>query len=139
MFPLLEMKNYSRYIVKYLLNVLQKFNDKNSLTKDEYFLILDTVYTNKKNFPNDLKKDFTKIIPSLKTFLFKSNNDNYKQSFSVLFKKLASTNNNKPYQNCLCDVICEVFNREPATLNSWENCYKNHVEASAILLNYIGK
>lgn len=138
MFPLLEMKNYARYIVKYLLDVLNSLNEQATIAKEDYFLILDTVYSNKKNFPTEYKQKLIKIIPTLKPLLLNVNNESYKQSFNTLFKKLTTVTNNKPYQNCLCDIICDVFNKEPNCLNIWESNYKTSVEASAVLLSYIG-
>ncbi|KAJ8976095.1 hypothetical protein NQ317_008432 [Molorchus minor] len=46
--PLIDMKNYSSFVAKYLLDLISRNNNDDSLSRDEYLLILDTIYSNKK-------------------------------------------------------------------------------------------
>lgn len=134
--PLLEMKNYSRFVVQYLLDLLsRKYDD--SISRDEFLLILDTIYSNKKNFPTDLKEELSKKIANVKELLFKNNKEKYHSYIEVLLKKII-TNSNKPYQSYICDVLVEIFVKDATTLSTWNKVYAKNVAASSILLRHIG-
>lgn len=134
--PLLDMKNYSLYVVSYLLSVLNKENDA-SVSKEEFFLVLDTIYSNKKNFPKDLKQQLQSKVADLKLLLFANKKEKYYNYVEFVLKKIV-TNSNKPYQDCLCDVLVEVFHRDNTTLANWNKIYSKHIAGSSLLLNYIG-
>ncbi|KAJ8925970.1 hypothetical protein NQ315_009825 [Exocentrus adspersus] len=133
--PLMDMKNYSRFVTKYLVDLLSReYND--SVARDEFVLILDSVYSNKKNMPTDLKDELMRKSEKLKRLVFRNNKEKYHSYVEALLKKL-TTNSNKPYQDILCDVLVEVFVRDPTTLSNWSKVYTKNVAANALLLRYI--
>lgn len=137
MLPLIEMKNYSRYIVKYLINLIKNSEHQNVLiTKEEYLTLLDITYLGSKNFPSDLKQDLQISTPILKEALFAKNND-LGRLVDYFLRKI-NINNNKSYQNCLVDVIVECFIRDMSTIQIWTKIYAKNVSSSTILLSYIG-
>lgn len=133
--PLLDMKNYSRFVVKYLLDLLNRRYDE-FIVRDEFLLILDTIYSDKKNFPVDLREELYRKVPNLKTLLFK-NKDKYHAYVEVLLKRII-TNNNKPYQNYICDVLVDIFTKDATTMSIWNKAYAKNVAASSVLLCYMG-
>lgn len=135
--PLIEMKNYSRYVASYLLTLLSKKEDI-TITKEQFLLILDTIYLNKKNFPTDLKQKLSEKILDLKPLLFKNKKEKYQPFFELVFKKII-VNSNKSYQDCLCDILIDIFNKDETTLINWNKLYSKNVATSAILLRYISK
>lgn len=134
--PLLEMKNYSRFVVQYLLDLLnRKYDD--SISRDEFLLILDTIYSNRKNFPVDLKEELSKKIADVKGLLLKNNKETHHSYVEVFLKKII-TDSNKSYQSYICDVLVEVFAKDATTLSTWNKVYAKNVAASSILLRHIG-
>lgn len=131
------MKNYSRYVATYLLNLLSKKEDF-TITKEQYILLLDTVFSNNKNFPTDLKQELSKKLSTLQGVLFKNKKEKYQTFFDQLFKKIL-TNNNTLYQDCICDILIQIFEKDETILTNWNKIYSKNVAASAIILKYLGK
>ncbi|CAG9768719.1 unnamed protein product [Ceutorhynchus assimilis] len=136
MLPLLDMKSYSKYIVKYLIELTSQEHE-SPLTRDQYLLILDTTFSSKKNFPSELQKDLIGNLPKLKSLLF-SNKEKFNNSVELFLKKIAATTNIQ-YQNCLCDILVEIFTKDQSTLTSWNKVYSKNLLASALLLRFISK
>jgi hypothetical protein len=138
MLPLIELKHYSKYIVKYLIDLI-KNADGGSLTREQYVMLLESIFSNKKNFPNDLKQELISISPNLKFFLFGSlKSEAFHSSLEFYLKKI-TTNDSYLLQECLCDVIIQGLNRDQSSLDHWSKIYVKNIAPSAILLEYIGK
>lgn len=137
MLPLLDMKSYSRYVVKYLVDLTSR-DYEISLSRDQYLVILDTVYSSKKNFPNELQKGLVQNLPKLKKLLFSNKMEKFNSSVEVFLKKIAATSN-QSYQDCLCDILIEIFTRDQSTLAIWNKVFAKHLLASTVLLRYISK
>lgn len=137
MLPLIEMKNYSKYVVKYLLDLISQ-KEKVQITKEQYLLILDVIYSNRKNFPVELQKELYKHVPNLKAFLFANSKERYHNYVEHFLKRLSVTTNSS-YQNTLCDIIIEIYTKDQSTMAPWNKIYIKNVSSSAILLNYISK
>lgn len=131
------MKNYSRYIACYLLKLLNKKEDL-TITKEQFLLLLDTIYSNRKHFPADLKHELAEKMFDIKPLLFKNKKEKYHGFFDLVFKKIV-VNSNKSYQDCLCDILIDIFHKDETTLTNWSKVYSKNIAASAILLQYIGK
>ncbi|XP_018331860.1 transmembrane protein 214-A [Agrilus planipennis] len=136
MFPMIEMKNYSRYVTKYLIDLINRHHLEN-LSKEQYLLILDIVFANYKNFPADLRPSLNKIVPVSKQMLL---NQYKKESSSTiiepLLKKILSSNNNA-YRKEICDILVNCFIKDPSLFNSWNKIYNKNIQSSAFLLKYI--
>lgn len=138
MLPLIDMKNYSRFIIKYLIEIINRH--KNSyLSKDQYILVLDIIFSNKKNFPNDLTKDLNNILPILKNLMFNDgNNEKYYNFVDTLLKKLQN-NTNKLYRDEICDVLITCLIKDKTSFSAWSKNYTKSLSASAVVFNYIGE
>lgn len=137
MLPIIEMKNYSRYVITYLIDLINRFNDV-PITKEQYLSIMDIVYSNKKNVPTDLIQSLNNIVPKLKLLLFTNNSDKYNSFIEPLLKNLA-TNDNASYKDELCDVIITCLYKDHTCFGTWNKNYTKTLTSSAILLNYMGK
>lgn len=134
------MKNYSRYIVQYLIDLIN-LHDKVNITTENYLLVLDVAYANYKNFPNDLRKNMQSVASKLNSMLFAQNNGNYGKCYMLiepLLKKLQS-NSSSAYKDQICEVLVECLIKNPTAFSSWSKCYTKYLPQSAILLNYLGK
>ncbi|XP_050295863.1 transmembrane protein 214 [Anthonomus grandis grandis] len=135
MLPLLEMKSYSQYVLKYLVQLTNQ-DFETQLTKEQYLLILDTAFSSKKNLPAALQKDLVKNVPKLKKLLFSNKKERYNSYVEVLLKKINATTN-VSYQNALCDILIDIFNKDQSTLAVWNKVYSKNLLASAVLLRYM--
>ncbi|CAH1163610.1 unnamed protein product [Phaedon cochleariae] len=136
--PVIDIKSYSPYILSYLKNLISNSGDGNGiLTKEDFLLILDIIYTSKKHFPVDLLRELSNKVSNLKPLLFVDNKEKYHSYIELLLKKVVSTSN-KSHQNCLCDILVEVFQRDSTTFATWRKIYPKNVASSVILLEFIG-
>lgn len=133
--PLLDMKSYSRYVVRYLLELTSRDHDSH-LSKEQFLLILDTIFSTKKNFPTELQKDLIQNLPKLKRLLLNNKRESPNGLVEPFLKKITLTSN-VAYQNCLCDILVEVFSKDQSALAAWNKVYSKNLGASAVLLRYI--
>ncbi|KAJ8976096.1 hypothetical protein NQ317_008433 [Molorchus minor] len=68
--------------------------------------------------------------------LFRNSKEKYHNYIDILLKKIVM-NSNKSYQDCLCDVLVNIFVRDPTTLANWGKSYPKNVAASALVLAYL--
>lgn len=132
------MKSYSRYIYEYLINLIDAHNNSN-VTKEQYLLMLDSVYSNKKNFPSDLSNNLNKIISKLNLMLFDQNKDLKYHTFVEPFLKKLLDNGNSDYQKNLCSVLADCLGKDQQSYSTWNKLYLKNLPQSAALLKYVGK
>lgn len=138
MLPLIEMKNYTRYVVEYLVNIIKQ-NSKSSITKDQYLLLLNVIFSSKKNLPSDLNNQLNETASKLNVLLLEQNGDKKYHNFIEPFVKRLSDNNNAHYQNNVCYVIVTCLMRDPVSFETWDKIYTKHLPQSALILKYIGE
>ncbi|XP_050500167.1 transmembrane protein 214 [Diabrotica virgifera virgifera] len=129
--PLIDMKNYSRYILTYLVNLIKNTNEK-SLTLEESLSILNIVYSNRKNMPSDLVQEVSNNVARIKPLNSKKGSSN----IEIMLKNIV-LNNNASYQKCLCDILVEAFHQDPSALAAWSKAYSKNVQSSAVVLEHI--
>lgn len=135
MLPLIEMKNYSRYIVEYLLHVLRQHKEA-AITKEEFFLLFDTIFA-KKKYPSDAVQQLNKAAIEL-SGIFDRNKDTKRNIFvEVLLKKLPEVDNQN--QKILCELLANCFVKDQNSYASWSKIYAKHLIANTALINHISK
>ncbi|XP_023018558.2 transmembrane protein 214 isoform X1 [Leptinotarsa decemlineata] len=133
--PLIEMKSYSRFVLTYLLDLVTNNKDV-TVTKEDFLLLVDTIYSTKKTLPVDLLQKLSGEVPKLKRFLFSNTKEKYNNYVEVVLKRIVA-NSSEPYRNCLCELLIDIFHKDQTTLASWGKVYGKTVVASAVLLEYI--
>lgn len=138
MYPLMEMKNYSKYVTKYLINLINRPVEGSSLQKDQYLNILDVIHGSKKNVPSELVKELNESASKLNDLLLLSvKGDKYHTLVEPILKKLGTTTENQSYSNQLCEILVALMERDQTSLNSWSKLYSKNLVASASLLEHI--
>ncbi|XP_060536011.1 transmembrane protein 214 [Cylas formicarius] len=138
MLPTIDMKNYTQYVTKYLIDLLG-YNHDTSISNDQYFLILDALLSNKKSSGSkQLTKQLGDTHSYVQTLLFKNMKELNGQLVERFLKKI-SANGNKTYQDCLCDTLVALFSRDHNALGEWLRLYPKYVSPSAVLFNYIDR
>lgn len=137
MLPLVEMKNYSRYVIQYLTSLV-KHHNKMHINADQYLLILDVAFANYKNFPNDLRQEMQKTTSHLEAMLMQNIDfQKYHTFIEPLLKKLLS-NNSKKYRDEINKVLTTCLTKDQTACGAWSKLYTKYLQQSAILLNYLG-
>lgn len=136
MLPLIEMKNYSRYIVEYLLHILTKHKE-TAVTKEEFFLVLDTVFS-KKKYPADVVQQLNKTAIELGGLLDRNKEVKSNIFVEVLLKKLSDSDNIQN-QKVLCELIACCLVNDQNSFGVWSKVYAKHLSASAVLLNHLSE
>lgn len=137
MVPLVEMKAYSRFVVKYLADLIESHLEDLELRDEEYFSVVNFVFSSKKNFPVDLRNSLSEIVQNLHfVLLCRGTKEQYNNYVDIFLKKIV-VNSNTFYQNCLSNALIEIFEREATALITWSKIYGKNVTASAVVLKYI--
>lgn len=137
MLPLLEMKNYSRFIVKYLSQLLNRHSQV-VLSKENYFFLFDLIHT-RHSVPNEVNQELGALSKKLNSILFPKNGDKkYVAFFEPLLQKLTNTQS-KAFIGEVTDSLVTCLKRDVSCFASWKNLYAKNYEQSWILLKYISK
>lgn len=136
MLPLIEQKNYSRFIVQYLLDLIKVENNA-SITKEDYLLILEAIFGDKKNFPNELKSELISALSNVKSSFFKQKHSDLDASIEYFLNK-SNLHVNNGYQTALFEVIAKTFVVSSKSQTIWKQIYAKNVKSSSKLLIYLG-
>lgn len=135
MLPLIEMKNYSRFIVEYLLQILRK-HKQTAVTKEEFFLLLDTIFS-KRKYPSDVSQQLSKAALEIPSLFDRTKDVKSNIFIEALLKKLADVDNQN--QKILCELLANCLVKDQTSYANWNKLYTKHLIASTALLNYISK
>lgn len=131
MLPLIEMKNYSPYIVEYLLHLLRK-HKLAVCTKDELLLLFDVIFS-KKKYPSNVVQQLNKAAIELSALFDRAKEVKKNIFVEILLKKLPDADNQN--QKVLCELLANCFKDQNSYAN-WSKIYAKNLFASTILINY---
>lgn len=135
MLPLIEMKNYSRYIVEYLLHILKRHKDV-VVTREEFFLLLDTLLS-KKKYPSDVMQQLNKTAAELPAVFDKIKDLKSTIFVEPLLKKLSDADDQ--HRKVFCELLVNCIIKDKNSYITWSKIYTKNLVASAALLKYISK
>lgn len=137
MLPLLEMKNYSRFIIKYLTQLLNR-HSRIVLSRETYLFLFELIHS-KRSLPNEVAQELSGLGKKLKSILFaKTGDKKYHTFFELLFNKLNSSST-KAFVNEVCDTLVSCMNRDSVCYTTWNNLHSKNYQQSYILLKYISE
>ncbi|XP_015606404.1 transmembrane protein 214-A [Cephus cinctus] len=135
--PMLEIKNYSGYVVKVLNDmVADHMSNTNNVTPDMYLTILDDVYSGKLNIPATIVKEVTPVIVNLRSITFKNENANYRKLLETLFDKI-TLKISPIYRDELLHAVAACLMIDVRCYTTWKNIYSKHLYQSSVLLKHI--
>lgn len=137
MLPLLEMKNYTKFVTKYLVKVVRQ-HESVCLTREQYFAVSDVIFSQKKNFPGDLAKELNGLLPALRKMLFGKGSGEKFHTFVDPFLKRVQGSSNQGQREEFCRIIVSCLVEDKMGFGSWAKCYVKYLVGSACLLNFIG-
>lgn len=134
------MKHYTKFVYEYFIHLINKHKNL-SITKEQYFSMVDFVYLQKKNFPDGLKNKLVDCVSQIHALVFKGcANDKYQTFIEPVLKKLHSNQTaGGGYRNELCSTAVTCLVNDSNAFNSWEKLYGKYLASSTILLKYISE
>lgn len=137
MLPLLEMKNYSKFIIKYLTQLLNRHSQV-VLSKESYLFLFELIHS-KRSLPNEVAQELSGLGKKLKSILFaKIGDKKYHTFFELLFNKLNSSAT-KAFVNEVSDTLVSCIIRDSVCYTTWINLHSKNYQQSYILLKYISE
>lgn len=141
--PVIELKNYSKYVVSYLSNLLDTHAkmDSTKVSQDQLFAMIDQVNNKRNGLPKDLSSDLIKQLFKYKDIYFNKSNNKLQVTFNQLMKKLPnqylSGASLDPYQEVLVDCLVDCLARDDSCNATWRQLFHRCSKQSATLLDYI--
>uniref|UniRef100_A0A1B0CZE3 Transmembrane protein 214 n=1 Tax=Phlebotomus papatasi TaxID=29031 RepID=A0A1B0CZE3_PHLPP len=135
MVPVIEMKNYSKYVVDYIFRILQKAPENSSLklTLQEYLNLMDTLMKPRNAIPSTYRN----LLPEsafMISKLYVESTKNVSNIFLTLFKNLSSES-----PSVYHFTLVQCLKTEPNCVKLWELNHKKLHQQHTALLNYIRK
>ncbi|XP_063894378.1 transmembrane protein 214 [Helicoverpa armigera] len=141
--PIIELKNYSKYVVWYLSNLLDEHAtmDSTKVSQDQLFAMIDMVNNKRSALPKDLSSDLIKQLSKYKDIYFNKSNNKLQVTFNQLMKKLPnqylSGPSLDPYHRVLVDCLVDCLVRDDSCNATWRQLFHRCSKQSATLLDYI--
>lgn len=135
--PLLEMKNYSKYVVQYLAQLLKR-HENVILSKDNYLYLFDLCHS-KHSLPNEASQQLASLSKNLKNMLITDKSDKkYSTYFEALLVKLVNAATST-VKNDICSTLVSLLSKDANCYSTWVQMYTKHLQQSCNLLNYISE
>lgn len=140
--PLLEQKNYSKYVITYLSTLLNLHED-TKVTQEQYLAMLDLVNNKKNSLPKDLSSKLTSQLFKFKEMYFKNSGNKLQVAFNQLMKKLPnqylSGSNVDPYNEVILDSLIECLTLDDSCNMTWRQLFHKCSKQSATLIEHINE
>ncbi|KAF9416213.1 hypothetical protein HW555_006372 [Spodoptera exigua] len=114
----IELKNYTKYVVGYLSNLLDEHGtmENTKVSQDQLFAMIDMVNNKRSALPKDLSSDLIKQLSKYKDIYFNKSNNKLQVTFNQLMKKLPnqylSGASLDPYHRVLVDCLVDCLVRD---------------------------
>lgn len=135
MMPLLEMKNYSRFVVQYLAQLLKR-HENVIISKDNYIFLFDLCHS-KHSLPNEVAQQLASLSKDLKNILIVSDKK-YSPYFEPLLMKLTNATTNA-VKTDISSTLVTFLSKDTNCYSTWVQMYIKNLQQSCNLLNYISK
>lgn len=142
--PIIEMKNYTKYIMSYITNLVDAHVKMQTLnvSQEELLSLFDSI-NGKRNVSKELSSDLIKQLTKIKEVFFKNNSNKLQVTFNQLMKKLPNQyiecNNLDKYNTVLIECLIDCLERDDTCNASWKQLFLRCSKQSATLLSYIFK
>ncbi|XP_063830529.1 transmembrane protein 214 [Ostrinia nubilalis] len=141
--PIIELKNYSKYIVAYLGTLLDCHADMDStkVSQDQLLAMFDMVNAKKNNLSKELSSDLINQLSKYKDIYFNKSGNKLQVTFNQIMKKLPnqylSGSNLDAYNKVLVESLVDCLVRDDSCNATWRQLFHKCTKQSATLLDYI--
>ncbi|PSN50955.1 hypothetical protein C0J52_07633 [Blattella germanica] len=136
MVPLLEMRNYTAFVITYLKDILNQSPENKPISQEQFFAVLDVIHSSN-NLPNNLKQELLGLSSTLRTRALKTEPEKHsKNFFEPLLQRLQPTASKVLREELLASLVT-CLNCDQHCYSIWRQMYTKHLPQSAHLLGYI--
>ncbi|CAH0724228.1 unnamed protein product, partial [Brenthis ino] len=141
-FPIIELKNYTKYTIVYLSNLLDRHASMDAkVTLDQLVAMFDMVNSKRNALSKDLSSDLIKQLSKYKDIYFNNSGNKLQVTFNQLMKKLPnqylSGTNLDPYNKVLVASLIDCLVRDDSCNATWRQLFNRCPKQSATVIEYI--
>ncbi|XP_066996654.1 transmembrane protein 214-B [Anabrus simplex] len=138
MVPVIELRNYSSYVIGYIKDILSYKPSTKPLSPEQFFAVLDVIFSPKLNLPTNLQRqELGEICSLLKNRILEVEPD---KGFCNLFQSLLERLELAApgaLQKELLTCLMTCLNKDPRSYSIWRQLYMKNLPQSALLLGHL--
>ncbi|XP_022184928.2 transmembrane protein 214-A [Nilaparvata lugens] len=131
MFPVCELRNYSRYVLDYLKCLLARHSTSKALNCDQFFSIVDAIHSTDLKLPNPIALELKSNTKQLRE-IASNQCDSLHEYFELLLARMPEASNQLRDELVKFAVTCLL--NSPRSLTIWKQLYKDNLQQSAWIL-----
>ncbi|KAL0870073.1 hypothetical protein ABMA27_006234 [Loxostege sticticalis] len=141
--PIIELKNYSKYVIVYLGMLLDNHADMDStkVSQDQLLAMFDMVNGKKNSLSKELSSDLINQLSKYKDIYFNRSGNKLQVTFNQIMKKLPNQYLSgailDPYNKVLVESLVDCLVRDDSCNATWRQLFHKCSKQSATLLDYI--
>ncbi|XP_023933936.2 transmembrane protein 214 [Bicyclus anynana] len=141
--PIIELKNYSKYAINYLEEILARHSSMAStkVTFDQLVAMFDLINNKRNALSKDLSNELIKQLSKYKDIYFNNSGNKLQVPFNHLMKKLPnqylSGPSLDPYHRVLVECLVDCLHKDDSCNATWRQLFNRCSKQSATLLEYI--
>ncbi|KAM3960329.1 transmembrane protein 214 [Aphomia sociella] len=141
--PIIELKNYSKFIVLYLSSLLDKHAtmDATKVSQEQLLAMFDMVNSKRNSVSKELSSDLIKQLTKYKDIYFSRSGNKLQVTFNHIMKKLPNQFLSGPtldsYNRVLVESLVDCLERDDSSNATWRQLFQKCTKQSATLLDFI--
>ncbi|CAK1584254.1 unnamed protein product [Parnassius mnemosyne] len=141
--PIIELKNYSKYVVAYLSKLLDRHGnmDSSKISHEQLLTMFDLINNKKNSLSKELSSDLIKQLSKYKDIFFNKSGNKLQVTFNQLMKKLPnqylSGTSLDPYNRVLVETLVDCLGHDDSCNATWRQLFHKCTKQSATLLDFI--
>ncbi|CAK1550700.1 unnamed protein product [Leptosia nina] len=142
-FPIIELKNYTKYIISYLSKHLDRHArmDATKVSQEQLLTMFDTINSKKNGLSRELSSDLIKQLIKYKDIYFSKSGNKLQVTFNQLMKKLPnqylSGANLDNYNQVIVESLIDCLALDDSCNATWRQLFSRCSKQSASLIEYI--
>nr|CAD7196824.1 unnamed protein product [Timema douglasi] len=137
MLPVLEMKNYSSYVIRYLRDILGHPGKSRTLSPDQFLSVLDVIHTRGQALSGSLRQELAAVVPALRARAFQHEPEKRLQSFFQPLLERLQSSASKEHKEELLTSLAQCLRHDQQSFSVWRQLYTKNLAQSALLLAHL--
>ncbi|KAI5640139.1 hypothetical protein NE865_07396 [Phthorimaea operculella] len=141
--PVIELKNYSKYVTGYLSNMLDRHEnlDNVKVSQDQLLAMIDLVNNKRNGLSKEVSSDLIKQLCKYKDIYFIKSGNKLQVLFNQIMKKLPnqylSGSALDAYNQVLVEILLDCLAKDDSCNATWRQLFHKCTKQSATMLEYI--
>ncbi|XP_050674602.1 transmembrane protein 214 [Leptidea sinapis] len=141
--PIIELKNYTKYVIRYLSKLLDRHVSMGDakVTQDQLFAMFDLVNSKRGGLSKELSSDLMNQLVKYKDIYFSKSGNKLQVTFNQLMKKLPnqylSGSSLDQYNGVIVQSLVDCLARDDSCNATWRQLFQRCSKQSATLIEFI--